>query len=486
MCTHGRWITNKYTRSKFFVGCGKCKSCLQEKAASRSARIRNEYDGVTPIYFVTLTYDNLSCPYVYKDDILNLSKLPDGFKKISVYRSSSLKWNGFKKKYVRLYKPELLCDLPIREKDIDYNFTHVKCLNKSKNCVGVCYFQDLQLFIKRFRQHLHRKYNYEGKISYFDCSEYGGKSERPHYHLLIWCNLDQEKVHDSVCASWKYGRRVRYKESCQLVTQDPAGYVASYVNSGSDLSSFHSVYFKPKHSHSKYFGHGLRAFSLEEVSKAVTRGNLEYASVRTIAGVPSVVNLPIPKYVVNRYFPLFKGYSRLTSHQVLEFLSRGFDVCYLHRESQNFDLNNPAVAINYDFPNSKLSDRRSDYNIIFTRLSNAFRTYRRTFPSASFFDYAKAYEMTWRCFRSGVYRRFMEDEEVNPAYKYDNLCFLPKDYRDVVFDRLDPTKRAVHIFDCNMKPHYVSRSRKMSEMYDKYCKQKDVTNFILYANGIPI
>ena len=36
----------------------------------------------------------------------------------------------------------------------------------------------------------------------------------------------------------------------------------------------------------------------------------------------------------------------------------------------------------------------------------------------------------------------------------------------------------------NKKPHYVNRTIKMTSMYDKYCKQKDVTNYVLSEQGI--
>ena len=43
---------------------------------------------------------------------------------------------------------------------------------------------DLTLFMKRLREHWKRKYNVEG-IRFFGCGEYGGKTQRPHYHICV-------------------------------------------------------------------------------------------------------------------------------------------------------------------------------------------------------------------------------------------------------------------------------------------------------------
>lgn len=54
-----------------FVKCGHCKACMMEKANRRKNRIQSELKDGYIYLFVTLTYDRMSCPYVYLDDILN-------------------------------------------------------------------------------------------------------------------------------------------------------------------------------------------------------------------------------------------------------------------------------------------------------------------------------------------------------------------------------------------------------------------------------
>ena len=49
---------------------------------------------------------------------------------------------------------------------------------------------DLQKFIKRVRKHFEPQ-----KIRYFGCGEYGGKSARPHYHVILFgVNFDDRYV----------------------------------------------------------------------------------------------------------------------------------------------------------------------------------------------------------------------------------------------------------------------------------------------------
>lgn len=55
--------------------------------------------------------------------------------------------------------------------------------------------EELQLFMKRLRIHLDRL-GLEHNLRYFACAEYGSKSGRPHYHMILWnfpCNNDHFK-----------------------------------------------------------------------------------------------------------------------------------------------------------------------------------------------------------------------------------------------------------------------------------------------------
>lgn len=494
MCTHGKFVTNRYTGVRFWYECGRCKACLQKKAAARSSRIRNEYDGVSNIFFVTLTYDRLAAPYFEQEDFdkLRLEKTRFGtvLSPLNIYRRFSIKWNPNKLRYVKdwsspCFLESVSVDVPAfcRSELLSSNddYCRFRWLEKQPKKIGVIYFPDIQNFNKRLRMNLKRLYNYEKKIKIFNCTEYGPKSQRPHAHLLIFARgLSQDAFHAAVIRSWPYGRRIRNKESCQLVFDDPAGYVSSYVNCNSYVPLFLAEYFKPKHSASKFFGHGRKSFLLEEISKKVREGNLTYDLRRITNSGEKILHLPIPKYVINRWYPLFKGYSRLASHTVFEFLSRGFDVGYLYRKSLEYaECYSPRNWIDYSIHDATV---RSDLSKIQVRFIHAFENYKKVFPRASLFDYAKAYEATWRCWRSTNYRLFMEDRSVNDFYKYDNIQLLDHDVQLVLHDRLG--HGCAFIVDNNKKPHNVNQTILMTEMYDRYDKQKKVSNFCMSEQGI--
>lgn len=494
MCTHGRFVTNKYTGNVFWSECGKCKACLQKKAALRSSRIRNEYDGKTNLYFVTLTYDRLSAPYFNQSDFDSLREEKTKFSSVvsplNIYRRYSIKWNPNKQKYVKFWNPVLLeskyVDVPPFSKDFEKaKLYSQECnfhwLEKQPGKIGVTYFKDIQNFNKRLRSYL-KFHGYNEKLKVFNCTEYGsGGTQRPHAHLLIFAPyISQEAFHAAVIKSWPFGRRIRNSKSCQLVNQDPAGYVSSYVNCNSSISPFLAEYFKPGHSASKYFGHGRRAFSLEEVQKKVLSGNLTYDFKRVTNSGEKIFHLPIPKYVVNRWFPLFKGYSRFTSNTVLEFLSRGFDTGFLLKSSfqRNLDLH-PRYWIDYT---CHKGEKPSDLHSIRVRLLNAYENYCKVFPGSSYVDYAKSYEAAWRCYRSTVYRLFAQDDKISHFYKYDNICLLPEKRQLELHHLLSPGTN--FIVDNNCKPQYVNQTILMTGMYDRYDKQKKVSHLCMSQKGI--
>jgi len=88
--------------------------------------------------------------------------------------------------------------------------------------------RDLQLFFKRLRKNLNGR-----SIKYFAAGEYGDKTFRPHYHVLLYgVGLDNDdKV--SVMASWPYADwsvpSIR-RRSFGLVEADSIRYVCQYID----------------------------------------------------------------------------------------------------------------------------------------------------------------------------------------------------------------------------------------------------------------
>lgn len=120
------------------VPCGKCEKCRSRRASAWSFRLMNEVRVSTTAYFITLTYDTSSVPITQ---------------------------NGF---------------MGLRKRDI-------------------------QLFFKRLRKAHDAYYNKKVRqvadenirpLKYYAVGEYGGKSKRPHYHIILF-NAMVELIQDA-------------------------------------------------------------------------------------------------------------------------------------------------------------------------------------------------------------------------------------------------------------------------------------------------
>lgn len=89
--------------------------------------------------------------------------------------------------------------------------------------------RDLQLFLKRLRKRIDKK------IRYFSCGEYGERSHRPHYHLIIW-GID-ESYRDDILVSWGKGL-IDVKTALPSAFRYVAGYVVKKYSKFDDLKEF--------------------------------------------------------------------------------------------------------------------------------------------------------------------------------------------------------------------------------------------------------
>lgn len=277
MCTHQRFVFNRYTKTSFLAKCGKCKACLQEKAYKRSYRIKSEYSPDKICLFVTLTYDRGSCPFVYQSDIdLRKDCLP-------VYREFSTRRV---KKVLRdgtvAYLDRRVYDRPLLNKIYNPDYDSFRLRSKIKHLayrpdhLGICYYPDVQLFKKRLNINLKRKYNYYGQYKCFSCSEYGSRSGRPHFHLLFFIEPSiEETFRTAILEAWPFASKRRTAKYIEIA-RDAANYVSSYVNSGENLHGFLSSNFKTKHSYSKDFGISSKLFSLDSVLQKIDTRDLSY------------------------------------------------------------------------------------------------------------------------------------------------------------------------------------------------------------------
>lgn len=147
-----------YERHKYIdVPCGKCIQCIKNKTLWLQKACEYEYNRYGIGMFATLTYDD--------------------------------------EHYEKLYN--------IEKNDFRANY------------------EDYQLFIKRLRENLYRKYGKRIDFKYLVTTEYGEKKGRIHYHFLAF-GLDWQREEYEVYKAWENGLT-----DCKPI--DPSGKAISYV-----------------------------------------------------------------------------------------------------------------------------------------------------------------------------------------------------------------------------------------------------------------
>lgn len=321
MCQHSKFIFNKYINKRILVSCGKCEACQQQKANLRATRIRNHNVNSSLCLFITLTYSNKFVPYVKTQNLFIDKRLHLQSIDIPV-------WRDFYFRYYRNHKITKFNLTQIgsfKSSDIVPYAYDVPQLVKKPGCTGIIYWPDLQNFIKRLRTNLKRDLGYKEYISYYGVGEYGNHDGRgtfrPHFHLLVYFpKASFTTIRPVVVKSWPFGDMSKSSKRIQ-VALDASSYLASYINKSSGFPAIlQSPAFRQKHSHSFHFGVGSDCFSLSSLLSKVESGDFCYRRQYVKDGVPLLASLPIPEYVISRFFPKFKGYSSFTSDEILQLL----------------------------------------------------------------------------------------------------------------------------------------------------------------------
>lgn len=402
-------------------------------------RIYNEYTSDLQVFFVTLTYNRDSSPYIKFSDLEKKTEYLPIYRDVKLVRSFG---SSHLEKITNIIDYEL-----VDYANLDLN--KLKPLKHRKHNIGVTYYKDQQDFFKRLKSNLKRLYNYNGYFKYFVCSEYGESTLRPHFHALLFFDKGNEDAfRDSILKSWPYADKNRMLRGIEIPT-DATAYVSSYVNSPADFPLFLSDNFPAKHSFSKYLGTNLDSFSLPKIIQKIRVRDLRYSTTVMRGNVREVINLPLPSYVINRYFPKFKGFSRLTRSEVLDVLH------YPCRLSEYKDI--------MDYTDD---DLRNIPKVISKRYYNYFKPLGYNFE-----DFCLFYVDVWSIRQSNMYKDFMLDKTVPMLQKYDNLYEL--DYGSVHSDlklpigyNVNPNKFKFRVEDTNYWTQKFSEKIKRKKVSD--------------------
>lgn len=489
MCTNQRYIYNRYSRRRILVPCGHCESCLQEKALARSVRIRNNVSFGTMCLFVTLTYRNDYVPYVKRSDL----SLPDS--ELTIYRNSTCRYKFSRHHGYSFYKDDtidIVDTIPVDKSQLfdsdNQKLRHLTGL--SHDCIGVLYYPDLQRFFKRLRQVLKRNFKYEKSFSMYACSEYGGHTQRPHFHTLIFCPIGDEAIfRDAILTAWPYSDKRRAQDWVE-VARDAATYVSSYVNSNTNLLPLLSLPdTKPSHSASKGFGVVLDCFKLGKILQKIDSGDLHYYTQKKFDGQCSTVPVSIPQYVLSRYFPKFKGFGWLTPSQLLQlcldpscagFLFRDFTFSF----QQRFDGKPYSVYVE---SKPKLINPCYHYSpqetyAIYVRIENCYRKFHEE-TGLGRYDYYYYYHRVWSALSlSHIKDKLLEVEIV------DDWCDFYEN--SLMVDYIPGIAPSLSDFDLQKDPNkrkdIVESTHHFKFLYDKLDKQKKVSNYCMSHVGMDV
>lgn len=470
MCTHRRWITNRYTHIQFLSNCGKCPSCLQEKAYKRSYRIKNEVSPDRIALFVTLTYDRASCPYVLESDVKSRVDSLPVYREYYTRRVPVKTRQGVKYLDKRYFELQLLNTIYFPDyESLDYRRRLPRSLSYRKGKIGVCYYPDVQLFKKRLNINLRRKYNYDEEIVCYSCSEYGETTARPHFHLLFFIRPHHEALfRAAISEAWPFASHHRTEKYIE-VARDVANYIATYVNSGTDFHRFLSTNFKAKHSYSKDFGVRSKLFSLDSILSFIERRDMSFLRPVGRKGQEQYISVSVPKYVINRFFPLFKGYSRFTDSSVLDVLSSFIQSGKFGHFSLKTGFSEEFKLMDYSF---------SDLYKISVRLYNAYRKFCSLYSDIGIASYAMLYREAWKVYKATNWKLWYSDDSVPLMYRYDNSAYYLHDFTAFDFDDRPFWSSAPPIYDANQYPANIQRTLQYEQVYNFRIKEKKTNNFV--------
>lgn len=465
MCINKRNIKNPYTGQRLYVSCGKCPACMQQKADKRAARIRANHSDDCIDYFVTLTYANIFCPYVKRDE-LNAFNLD-----VNVYRDASIRKNRKGKTYNFISsisrKTEILTKVDyayVKESDL----AKVQGLrNYDKDKIGVVLYSDIQRFFKRLRVNARRKFGCKGEITYFSCAEYGPKTSRPHFHAIISVPRTEAQLwYTAIIESWPYDSAERKLKGVQIA-RNASSYVSSYVNSHTNFSPLYSQKcFKTKHSYSHSFGLADKVYSFDSVLEMSNKRDFVYQRAITTNGAFGVVDMSVPKYVINKYFPIFQGYSRCDGNTLLELLSNPTPAnCAKYYGHYYRSINRSTTLIDLEDISNALSVKLTNW-----LTSMRHRGYLPTDAALLHLQTHKAYKSSMIKHQYDAVKSLDDFAEV-----YDNTSCL------VWHPEISPTLSGVNIkeYDPNKYESNMSEHNHYMERWHYYDKSRKLNNAVM-------
>ncbi len=277
-------VRNKYTHETVVAKCGCCEACNKAKSNRYVSMINNMSKNSASTLFVTLTF---APEYMPTADLV----LKNG----SV--SGTITHHRLKTKVNRKTKKATLVDeisyQQFVDNDVfkfdsaDYHFFNLGMpIAKTgtylgKGRFGILDYSYVQRFVKRLRKLL--SYALPTlDIKVFVVGEYGSRTFRPHFHLIIFTSnpVRAFEFKNFVNIAWKYGLN-----DVQCVASTAASYVASYCSASSALPKFlQTKSIKPICRHSCFKAYTFGAKDTKKRLEELYRDDSPYTLEETPSG----------------------------------------------------------------------------------------------------------------------------------------------------------------------------------------------------------
>lgn len=494
-----------------YFPCGHCKSCRQAAADRRSRMISGHVRRGMFCYFVTLGYARNCVPYIKLSDLNDrYDEFSAGFNRsdkfsLPIYRDVEIYKTGRRDRGKLRKSPEKIIGYQELSNDIfinsDYYSDNIasmmpvryKVKNKfyyEYNQVSVAFAPDARDFYKRLRQNLFRDYGKRIPIEYYYAPEYGPTTGRFHIHTLLWMPsyFTELQVKYYVAQAWPFASPVRTKQYCQSA-KNPANYLASYVNSDANISPFLTENFKLRPTHSLDFGFNETLFGFKNVYDSYKQGHYTYVGVVAAPnGATTLAHLPYPRYVMSRYFPIFKGLGRLTKRTAI----------HIYKNPRKYFALTPSITRERDdgttYHMSNIIDGRGNI-ITFTRyeaehyikiIERAYLTYFRPLGYSRNAFGIEVYHY-WNMYFRLLYKQSLQDKTpLEQARTFYNLS----DLSDEIIDAQGQRPKVLNFslqeiisahdeldLDCNTFPEEILYTEQKEAKYNRNIKQRKINSF---------
>lgn len=310
------------------VPCGKCFACQNNKRSSLSLKLRLEEYTSAYCYFLTLTYDDEHLPLfsLGRDascsDFIRLYPYSERLRKDTLISEFCSDLYDFDNDFID--KMDYYSDFVL-----NYEYKYGKHCVYGHGFYALLYYRDIQLFLKRLRKHIFKYYG--EKIRFYIIGEYGTKSLRPHWHILLFFNspslsqafedCDNVGTTSRPCSCPRFLRSFWEFGICdsKRTNGEAYNYVSSYVNQSSNFPKLLILLSNQKAYHSIQLGQILPE---ESFVSAIQKGDFSFFERQFYVDSFGVdVSYSIWRSYYSRFFPKFTCSSQLSFEETYRVLT---------------------------------------------------------------------------------------------------------------------------------------------------------------------